>query len=569
MSAFAYRYNAANQRDRVTDSAASTYWDYSYDALGQVTGGSRRWLTDDAPVEGQQYGYAYDTIGNRTSTTLNGRSSTYTANALNQYENRNVPRAVDVFGEAAADASVLVNQQTASRRGKYFSKTLATDPASTPIAGEAEIIATRNGTGPNGEDVQAKEVRPYFLPETPEDFDHDADGNLIKDGRWLYTWDGENRLIGMETRADLPAAVKKQKLTFTYDSGSRRIRKQVHDWTPGSGYITQVTDLHFLYNGWNLVAETTGTGAATTVRSYTWGLDLSGTEHGAGGVGGLLFGGSTAIASAWTYSYDGNGNVTAFAQLNGLSSVYTYGPFGESISTEGLVATSNPIRFSTRYYDDETCLVFYGGRFNQTQTGRWISRDPIEEDDLTNLYIFASNDAQIWIDIDGQQTLRPPSRPPLQPTIRPPRPGRPPSAPPLDPNRPPIFIYPNDPPFFSDPRTPIIPQPGRRPAIYPAPPRSAPSSESSAATQERPNQMRVQLQTGKINLWSHVAYGPANPGVTLRQVREIFLLLYHTKGGSLFPEGLLATTSDSDHKYEQSYWALSACGCSDSWKYCS
>ena len=32
--------------------------------------------------------------------------------------------------------------------------------------------------------------------KTPEDFSYDADGNLTNDGRFAYTWDGENRLVG-------------------------------------------------------------------------------------------------------------------------------------------------------------------------------------------------------------------------------------------------------------------------------------------------------------------------------------------------------------------------------------
>jgi YD repeat-containing protein len=46
-----------------------------------------------------------------------------------------------------------------------------------------------------------------FLPMTPEQFDHDSDGSLTNDGRWAYSWDGENRLIGMETLPNLPTNV--------------------------------------------------------------------------------------------------------------------------------------------------------------------------------------------------------------------------------------------------------------------------------------------------------------------------------------------------------------------------
>jgi len=93
---FDYLYNDANQRTRRTDPDGS-YWLYEYDKLGQLTSGKHYWL-DGNPVAGQQFEYAFDDIGNRTSTKEGGdstgadlRSATYGANALNQYTNRTVP----------------------------------------------------------------------------------------------------------------------------------------------------------------------------------------------------------------------------------------------------------------------------------------------------------------------------------------------------------------------------------------------------------------------------------------------------------------------------------------------
>jgi len=49
-------------------------------------------------------------------------------------------------------------------------------------------------------------------------------------------------------------------------------------------------------------------------------------------------------------------------------------------------------RYSTKYYDDETELYYYGRRFYDPVLGRWINRDPIEEDGGLNLYAFCKND---------------------------------------------------------------------------------------------------------------------------------------------------------------------------------
>ncbi len=74
------------------------------------------------------------------------------------------------------------------------------------------------------------------------------------------------------------------------------------------------------------------------VRSYTWGLDASGSMQGAGGVGGLLMvnAGTNAVHFP---AYDLNGNVMGLVNAaNGnISSKYEYGPFGEVFCSVGFV----------------------------------------------------------------------------------------------------------------------------------------------------------------------------------------------------------------------------------------
>jgi RHS repeat-associated protein len=137
----------------------------------------------------------------------------------------------------------------------------------------------------------------------------------------------------------------------------------------------------FVYDGWNLLAELNATNN-NIARSYLWGNDLSGTIQGAGGVGGLLF--IRDVPSAIGYcapAFDGNGNVAALVSMSGGTNcaTYEYGPFGEVLRATGPMAKANPFRFSTKYQDDETDLLYYGYRYYNASTGSWISRDPIEE----------------------------------------------------------------------------------------------------------------------------------------------------------------------------------------------
>ncbi len=79
-----------------------------------------------------------------------------------------------------------------------------------------------------------------------------------------------------------------------------------------------------------------------------------------------------------------------------VAAAYGYTPFGTYQSVEGTI--SQPYRFSTKRYDDQTGLVLYGYRFYSPATGRWLSRDPLGESVGMNLYGFVWNDPVNWID---------------------------------------------------------------------------------------------------------------------------------------------------------------------------
>jgi RHS repeat-associated protein len=75
------------------------------------------------------------------------------------------------------------------------------------------------------------------------------------------------------------------------------------------------------------------------------------------------------------------------------------------------MANANPFRFSTKYCDEETGLVYYGYRYYQPQTGRWLSRDPIGENGGVNLYGFIMNNPVNSVDMLGLVGYYPPGPP--------------------------------------------------------------------------------------------------------------------------------------------------------------
>ncbi|MCU0797651.1 MAG: hypothetical protein MUF31_17150, partial [Akkermansiaceae bacterium] len=187
---------------------------------------------------------------------------------------------------------------------------------------------------------------------------YDADGNQLASQirplgassleSCLFVWDGENRLIEIKDATGANSLAK-----YTYDSQSRRIARTVG-----------TTSLVTLYDGWNPVIDFTTLDFSTfdlqTVN--LWGLDLSGSMQGAGGVGGLLS--VTSTAGTYYPTYDGNGNVSEYLDAAGATVAhYEYDAFGNIIFSSGPSASSFRHRFSTKPQDAESGLYYYGYRY--------------------------------------------------------------------------------------------------------------------------------------------------------------------------------------------------------------
>ena len=213
------------------------------------------------------------------------------------------------------------------------------------------------------------------------------------------------------------ASSNRLQLQFAYDYLGRRISKAVFNWN-GSGFgPNPVRQTTFVYDGWNLVTELKPNNSL--LRSYVWGSDLSGSMQGAGGVGGLLI--QNVNGTNCFPAYDGNGNVMALVNAadGTVAANYDYAAFGEPIRITGAMAQNNPFRFSTKYADDETDLLYYGYRYYKPSTGTWPNRDPLEEQAAAmlvigedvgvegdiNEYGFVSNDSIDTCDLLGLKQI--------------------------------------------------------------------------------------------------------------------------------------------------------------------
>jgi RHS repeat-associated protein len=235
-----------------------------------------------------------------------------------------------------------------------------------------------------------------------------------------YTWDGENRLRTVAW--SLPGATL-ARATYTYDGYSRRVLK-LEERKVGAGPWMVVDYLGFVYDGWNHIMTTRlneNHSPRGRVASYVWGPDIGSgfgqyaKRQSAGGVGGLcmvLDGASTAIdypANSGSVTdpadddyfplMDRMGNVTGYRKAaaaepaNTLAATYDYDAFGQEIRCVGPASDSQPYRFSTKFTEGATGLVYYGYRWYDAGKGRWVNRDPIGEAGGENLYGMVDNDA--------------------------------------------------------------------------------------------------------------------------------------------------------------------------------
>ena len=78
------------------------------------------------------------------------------------------------------------------------------------------------------------------------------------------------------------------------------------------------------------------------------------------------------------------------SQVRKVSRISVGGPFGEVVKKTG-VAISLPFGFSTKYRDDETGFLYYGYRFYQSSTGRWLTRDPLGEEAFSRSLVVANS----------------------------------------------------------------------------------------------------------------------------------------------------------------------------------
>ncbi len=226
----------------------------------------------------------------------------------------------------------------------------------------------------------------------------DADGNQTKiktsTGIWEVSYDANDRPV-VFTSQDGRTIV-----TCGYDYQGRRFEKKV--------VINGTVSSHsrFLYRDYLQVAELDLTHPEPLlVKSYLWNpTDPTATR--------------ILMMTCWQengmkvkenlyFMHDVLKNVTSiFDGQQKQQARYEYAPFGSPITEEGDMAQENKFRFSCEFSDDELGLVYYNYRHLNPADGRWINRDPIQEQSEWNLYGFVKNVPSYFIDLLGNSSYQ-------------------------------------------------------------------------------------------------------------------------------------------------------------------
>jgi RHS repeat-associated protein len=372
-----YVYNAAGQRTSETN-AAGDYRNYTYDNEGELVTAIGKESSGSSRLQ-EQFGYAYDAAGNLNFRTNNALIQAFNVNNLNELTTATNHGTLTVAGTTTIPVtSVTVNGLSANH---YADATFALGGFTVTNGVNFYQAIGEDSSG----DFSTNGVTVNF-PAT-NNYTYDLNGNLLTDGTRIFAYDDENELISV-------CVSNAWSNSFAYDGKMRRRIEQDYTWN--SSWV-ETNEVHFIYDG-NVVIEERSAGNNPLV-SYTRGNDLSGTLQGAGGIGGLLarsvydqeIPGSSMTAF---YHADGNGNITALMYPSQqIAAKYLYDPYGNTLAMCGPLANFNKYRFSSKEWNVNAGLYYYGRRFYDPNLQRWVNRDPIQEKGGINLYAFDGNNS--------------------------------------------------------------------------------------------------------------------------------------------------------------------------------
>lgn len=230
-----------------------------------------------------------------------------------------------------------------------------------------------------------------LLSDSKSSYRYDFNGNLVQKtvGNMHYAYDALDRLTSV-TQGN-------RQTCYTYDAFNRRLSKVDLEQDQITLNWNQTSSTCYFYQqGQNELGACDSKGTITELR-------LLGSGKGA------EIGAAIAIelrGQLFAPIHDHNGNVMCLINpfSGNAEETYRYSAFGEEHIFDGFnrkETTLNPWRFSSKRVDPESKLVYFGRRYYDPETGRWLTPDPIGESAGPNLYAYVNNNPLTHFDSYG------------------------------------------------------------------------------------------------------------------------------------------------------------------------
>lgn len=414
---YSYKYNALNNLISVTDRLSGLTTTKTYDAQGNIV--------DEILANGKQLSYQYDGLGRELWVTLPDQSRIgYTYDARMRSVERYDPSGYILYRhtyDQFDNSGNLLKESFLKNSGqRLFHWNLKNQMVSMTTNVWNETGLEYDGLGnltfkvvqgvPTNYQYDGLEQLTQEQGRFTHDYRYDSlynriekDGTsydinslnqLTKAGNAKYSYDRSGRLTKIEDEGQITE--------FTYDAFDRLTRVNQNDVSTIYVYDAENRrilkkkdngeDLHYIYQGQREIGCCSIDGTIHELR-------LLGLTKGA------ELGASVALeieGNVYAPIHDHHGNLTALIDpLTGqLVETYDYSAFGERGDGEKI----SPWQFSSKRFDEETGFYYYGRRYYDPKTARWITQDPLGFEGGPNLYAFVLNNPLKNYDFYGLET---------------------------------------------------------------------------------------------------------------------------------------------------------------------
>jgi RHS repeat-associated protein len=379
---------------RISASDGNGTTQYAYVPVGAL--GALQLQQEQSPLSSSAITYAYDELGRLSSRTVAGSGA-------ESFGYDAIGRLTSHASDLGAFTLSYLGQTSQITQRQLASSTLMTNWGYLPNSGDRRLASIDN-TG-----LAAGQYSNYSFTTVPENLitgisetsdtatvypavltqsatynglnqltdlsgqalTYDLDGNLTSDGQRNYSWDAENRLVGIS----YPGQPGKQ-TAFAYDGLSRRT--SIASTPTGGGTVTT----SYVWCGTG-ICQARDAGNSVTRAYYAEGELIPGTP-----------------AQPYYYAPDQIGSVRRVFASTTSAPTYSYDPYGNALQG---TAPVTDFGYAGMFYNGDSGLYLTQYRAYDPVTGRWLSRDPMGEssDPVGNLYPYVGSSPLVRVDPRG------------------------------------------------------------------------------------------------------------------------------------------------------------------------